>query len=180
MLTATLPSRRSLLDECTASVRAQTIACEHLVGVDLGREGPATIRNRLAAASGADWFLPLDDDDLLDPECAELLLAASGDADVVYPWCRVVDNGPMEPWSPNRLFRPERLLEFNYIPVTALVSAELWRAVGGHPERVDHEDFRMWRRCIAEGARFRCVPEVLFTYRRGFDGSRNQWVAQAA
>lgn len=179
-MTATVPSRRWLLDDCQASVRAQTVSVEHLVGVDEVREGPAVIRNRLAASSHADWFLPLDDDDILDPGCVETLLAHSHDADVVYPWCRVVDAQPMEPWCPNRLFRPEPLLTYNYIPVVALVSSELWRRVGGMPEKVKVEDWRFWRRCVAEGARFRCVPDVLWSYRRGMAGSRNQWAANAA
>ncbi len=153
----------------------------HLVGVDEAREGPAIVRNRLAAASAADWFLPLDDDDVLDRDCVALLVAASGDADVVYPWCRVEDHADgLEPWSPNRLFRPEPLLSFNYIPVTALISADLWRRVGGMPERVTVEDWRFWKRCVAAGARFRCVDEVCWTYRRGLAGSRNQWAAAAA
>lgn len=179
VLTATLPSRKWLLDECVASVRAQTHPCTHLVGVDEAREGPAVTRNRLAAASDADWFLPLDDDDLLDPDCVELLVAASGDADVVYSWCRVEDHAEMQPWTPNRLFRPETLLHYNYIPVVALVRAELWRDVGGMPPG-EVEDWRMWKKCLGAGARFRVVPEVTWTYRRGLAGSRNQWAATAA
>jgi GT2 family glycosyltransferase len=180
VLTATQPHRQSLLDEASASVAAQTVSVTHLVGVDESREGPSAIRNRLAAASDADWFLPLDDDDLLDPDCVEVLLRASADADVVYPWCRVEDHSPkLEPWTPNRLFRPEILLGGNFIPVTALVRAELWREVGGMPDG-KYEDWAFWRRLLAEGARFRCVPEVVWTYRREVAGSRHQWAAAAA
>ena len=142
------------------------------------------MRNRLAGSSNADWYLPLDDDDLLDPDCVEQLLAASGDADVIYPWCRVEDHGEMEPWSPNRLYRPEPLIgeqarPYNYIPVTALIRAELWRHVGGMPQVGHAEDFLFWRKCIGAGARFKCVPEVCWTYRRGLSGSRNLWAAAA-
>lgn len=160
-------------------MEAQTFSCTHLVGVDRDREGPAPIRNRLAASSDADWYLPLDDDDLLDADCVELLLGASADADVVVPWCRVEDHGNLEPWSPNRWFRPETMLHYNFVPCTSMVRAELWREVGGMPNG-DVEDWRMWKRCIAAGARFRVVPEVCWTYRRGLAGSRNQWAATAA
>src|SRR5438445_805557 len=102
VITATLPERASLLEECCASVLAQTVECEHLVGVDEAREGPSVIRNRLAASTDADWLLPLDDDDLLDPTCVERLLAVSDAADVVYPWCRMV--GRTDGWVPNKLF----------------------------------------------------------------------------
>lgn len=181
VLTATLPSRRPLLDECEASVAAQTYTnLEHLVGVDEAREGPATIRNRLAAASPADWFLPLDDDDLLLPDCVAELVAVCEGADVVVPWCDVQDHdAKLDPWTPNRLFRPETMLMYNFVPVTALVRADLWREVGGMPPG-EVEDWRFFKRCLGVGARFRVVPEVLWTYRRGLSGSRNQWAAQAA
>lgn len=181
ILTPTLPERSPLLDECVASVRAQTVTVDHLVGVDRDREGPSVIRNRLAESSDADWFLPLDDDDLLDPDCVERAQCFSADADVVIPWCRVEDHDPrLEPWSPNRLFRPESMLLYNHVPVSALVRAELWRDVGGMPVMGHGEDWAFWKRCLAEGARFRVVPEVLWSYRRGLSGSRNQWAAAAA
>lgn len=181
MLTSTLPERSSLLDECVESVKGQTVPVyQHLIGVDEGREGPSAVRNKLAATSDADWFLPLDDDDLLLPHFLETLEPHLTDADVVYPWCRVEDYGDLEPWSPNRHYRPEPLLHFNYIPVVALVRAELWRVVGGMPQADIGEDWLFWKRCLGAGARFRCVDEVCWLYRRGVAGSRNQWAAQAA
>lgn len=161
-----------MLDECKAAVAAQTIACEHLVGVDTDREGPSAIRNRLAASTDADWLLPLDDDDLLDPGYLKALQPHLDGADVVYPWCRV--EGKPD-WTPNRLYRPETLLRGNAIPVTSLIRRELWEQVGGW-RRVEFEDYDFWRRCLGAGARFRCVPEVLWTYRIMESGtSRNYW-----
>lgn len=159
---------------------AQTAPVDHLVGVDDDREGPTVIRNRLAGSTDADWLLCLDDDDLLDPTFVEVLAPHLAAADVVYPWCRVEDD--LGHWSPNRLYRPEPLVgegqrPYNYIPVTALIRRSLWEQVGGMPNVAHAEDFLFWRRCIGAGARFRCVPEVLWTYRRGLSGSRNQWAA---
>ena len=182
-LTATLPERASLLEECAVSVHVQTTpSWTHNVGVDKDKEGPAVIRNRLAKETDADWLIPLDDDDLIDPDFLEVLSKHLDDADVIYPWCRVEDFIPgLPPWTPNRLFRAESLLRFNFIPVTALISHDLWDAVGGMPEDVNNEDWWMWKRCLAEGARFKCVPEVLFSYRRGYSGaSRNEWQSLAA
>lgn len=176
-----MPKREPLLDQCRAAVAAQTIPCEHLIAVDENREGPAAVRNHLARETDADWLIPLDDDDLIDPLFLETLAPLLGGADVVYPWCRVTDHTPgLPPWTPNRLFRAETLLRFNYIPVTALVRHSLWDQVGGMPEGVATEDWLMWKRCLAEGARFRCVPEIAWTYRRGMAGSRNQWQTTAA
>jgi glycosyltransferase involved in cell wall biosynthesis len=177
VLTPSLPERRSLLEQCRASVAAQTFAVTHLVGVDEAREGPSVIRNRLAAASNTDWLLPLDDDDLIDPDCVETLLAHADGADVVYPWCRVEGST----WSPNRLFRAKTLAKHNYIPVTALVSRDLWETVGGWRVAPHSEDWLFWRDCVAAGARFVCVPEILWTYRIQAAGtSRNDWRKEAA
>ena len=172
VLTPTLPERANLLEECKASVSAQTVPCSHLVGVDEKREGPSDIRNRLAASSHADWFLPLDDDDLLDPDYLELLAPYLDKGDVVYPWCRVEGK---DDWTPNRLFRADPLLSYNFIPVTALVRADLWREVGGMRNE-PFEDFRFWQRCLGVGARFFCLEEVAWTYRI-HPGTRNQWSA---
>jgi glycosyltransferase involved in cell wall biosynthesis len=179
-----LPERQSLLDECRASVAAQTFPVTHLVGVDEAREGPSAIRNRLAAASNTDWLLPLDDDDLLDPDCVEALLAAAyldgitdkeaaaPAADVIYPWCRVEGST----WSPNRLFRAKALAQTNFIPVTALISRAMWEKVGGWRPAPHSEDWIFWRDCLQAGATFTCVPEVLWTYRiRAAGTSRNEW-----
>lgn len=178
VLTPSLPERQSLLDQCRASVAAQTFSVEHLVGVDEAREGPSAIRNRLAAASNTDWLLPLDDDDLMhDPDCVKLLLARSADADVVYPWCHVEGSD----WSPNRLFSAKALAGVNFIPVTALISRRMWEQVGGWRNAPFDEDWIFWRDCLQAGARFVCVPEVLWTYRIHAAGtSRNKWRKEAA
>ena len=174
VITPTIFGRHDLLEACKESVNKQTVPVEHLVAVDRWQRGPAHIRNQLARQAETEWLLPVDDDDLIDPECAETLLWNSRDADIVIPWCRVSDEGEMEPWSPNRLFWPDTLIVHNYVPVTALIRRELWESVGGQPEGVQHEDWRFWKKCLAAGARFRVLPEVLWTYRR-FAGSRNEW-----
>jgi glycosyltransferase involved in cell wall biosynthesis len=165
------------LRQAWASVESQTVPAEHLVSIDEEHEGPAAVRNWLASQADAEWLLPLDDDDLLDGDCIEELLEHSLNADVIYPWCRVEDHEPsLEPWCPNRLFNADALMRFNYIPVTALVRRELWLEVGGMPQAPHSEDWLFWRRCLGAGAVFKCVDEVLWTYRRGIAGSRNLWV----
>lgn len=173
VLTASLPERRLLLEECEASVRAQTVRVEHLVGVDEAREGPQTIRNRLAGSTDAEWLLPLDDDDTLDPDCVERLLSAASAAtagrtretasvDIVYPWCRM--EGRTDGWVPNKLYWAVNLHKQNFIPVTALIRHDLFDMLGGY-RKVPLEDWDLWRRAELHGARFRCVPEVLWSYR---------------
>lgn len=162
VLTASLPERNSLLEECRASVEAQTVKVEHLVGVDEGREGPSMMRNRLAASTSADWLLPLDDDDVLDPTCVERLLEATEGADIVYPWCRMV--GRTDGWVPNKLWTADGLFKMNYIPVTALISHGVFVLLGGY-RQVRMEDWDLWQRAELHDAQFRCLPEVLWSYR---------------
>lgn len=179
-----MPERESLLRECCESVCAQVHTdYVHLVGTDHDGEGPAAVRNRLARdASEASFLVPLDDDDLVDPNFLSTLASHLEGADVIYSWCRVEDFVPGLPaWTPNRLFRAEALLRFNFIPVTACISRDLWDAVGGMDEGVQVEDWLFWKKCLAEGARFRLVPEVLWTYRRGVSSeSRNEWASLVA
>ena len=174
VITPTLPGRARLLDECVSSVAAQTRKTVHLVEKDEGREGPATVRNRLVSLAETEWVLPLDDDDLLDPDCVQLLVDHAGaDVDVVYPWCRVEGKND---WCPNRLYNPDSLLRYNYIPVTALIRKTLHETIGGYRTMETGEDWDYWLRALGAGAVFKCVPEVCWTYRILASGeSRNQW-----
>lgn len=160
VLTPTLPERSRLLHECKQSVAAQTVPAEHLVVTDTQKEGPGVLRNRLAETACGDWLLPLDDDDVLDPPFLEILLPYTHDFDVVYGWCRVegID------WTPNRLFRADTLKRYNFIPVTALIRKSLFQRVGGFMD-TKPEDWDLWKRCLEAGARFKCVDEVVWTYR---------------
>lgn len=160
---------------------AAGLAAWHFRAVDHDRDGPGAVRNKLAARTNADWLLPLDDDDLIDADYLDVMLPHCEDADVVYSWCRVEDHGEgLEPWSPNRLFTPETLLHYNYIPVTALYSHAIWDRVGGMPAAGEVEDHKFHLRLLAAGARYRCVDQQLWTYRRGISGSRNEWVDNVA
>jgi GT2 family glycosyltransferase len=113
-------------------------------------------------SSGSDWLLPLDDDDLLDPDCVEVLLAASADADVVYPFCRV--EGRDDFYIVNKLWCERSLFLQPFIPVTALVRRDFFVMLGGF-RNVEMEDWDLQKRAVLHGARVVCVPEVLWTYR---------------
>lgn len=176
VLTPSLPDREPLLRQAWDSVEAQTVPVEHLVALDEDREGPAVVRNWLATQTTAEFLLPLDDDDLLDPECVQVLVQAASGADIIYPWCRVEDHAPLDPWTPNRLYDADALMRYNYIPCVAMIRRDLWNEVGGMRSVPIAEDWDFWKRCLAAGAIFKCVNEVLWTYRRGLAGSRNLWI----
>lgn len=148
------------MQECLRSVQRPL---EHLVELDEFRSGPAFIINKLSFKAQGEWLLPLGDDDLLDPDFFDVLWPHTSGADVVYGWCRVTGAS----WSPNRLYRQGALARGdNFIPATALIRRSLWEKLGGYDLKVKFEDFDFWKRAEAEGARFVCVPEIVWTYRQ--------------
>lgn len=162
VITASLPTRGAMLAECIASVAAQTQPpIEHLVAVDHARRGSAATRNSLLTASSGLRVAVLDDDDVALPE--HLALLAAVEADIVYSYCEVTGRD----WSPNRPFDPVALRASNYIPVTALIRAELLRDLGGWRSDVSNgwEDWDLWLRALDAGASFACVPVVTWRYR---------------
>lgn len=163
VITPTLPTRTKMLGECIASVEAQTRpAFEHLIAVDIARRGPSATRNTLLAAATGDWIAALDDDDLLLPHYLERLV---GDADIIYGFCEVTGKS----MAVNMEFDAQRLRDRSYIPVTSLIRTDLLRDLGGWREPSEcpsgFEDWDLYRRALDSGARFLCVPEVLWTYR---------------
>jgi glycosyltransferase involved in cell wall biosynthesis len=169
VITPAVPERFEMLRETLDCVEAQTLRpFLHLVGVDHERAGLTEMLNRLAGAaiaSGAEWVIEVDDDDLIDPDHLETLASAADDADVVYTWCRVEGRD----WVPNSHFDADRLMTENFIPSNALVRGSLLQRLDGWRSGVGHEDHDLWRRALVSGARFACVPRITWTYR--FHGS---------
>lgn len=158
----TIAERSALLDECLASIDAQTTpAAGALVGLDRQRLGPASIRNALVAQADTEYVAFLDDDDVIYPTYLERLSPHLADADVVYSWCDTNFGANLA-----KPFDADRLRQYNFVPVTTIVRTELFRQVGGFPTDVAHEDHALWLRLLDIGARFCCVPERLWCYRR--------------
>lgn len=157
VVTPTEAGNEQTLSECSSSVAAQSVPVEHVWEIDDTYIGAGALRDLMISRSNAEWVLPLDDTDRLDPDHLETCLQHSDEADIVYSWCRV-ENGPVY----NRLFNPKALMRFNYIPVTALIRRETWEKAGGFRHN-NHWD--LWLRALSSGARFKCVPEVTWTMR---------------
>jgi len=170
VVTASLPERHEYRAEAIRSVEAQTLQpVAHIVMIDYERAGPAAMLNRMlpaAAATGAEWFAQLADDDLLLPHHLETLVAHATDADIVYPYCEVEGRA----WNPNQSFDPNLLRVLNFIPATTIIRTSLCVELGWRTDaRHGFEDHDFWIRALDAGARFVCVPEVTWTYR--FHGS---------
>lgn len=156
ILTPTIPSRFRLLEECQASVNAQTfIDFEHHILLDETGQGCAVTMNQLAEFARGEWLLPLADDDLLLPGCLEALSGAEGD--IIYAPPLVTGN-------------EDRFWFFQappVIPSCALIRTSLWRELGGYDESLKREEDRdLWVRALDAGAMFTRVDYPCWVYRQ--------------
>jgi glycosyltransferase involved in cell wall biosynthesis len=156
VLTPTIPERAAMLEECEASVNAQTYSdVEHLIGLDEERRGCSWTMNQLAKQVAGEWLLPLADDDLLLPGAVRVLLEHAEAADIVY--------------SPPLIKHPASWHFFQeppFIPSCALIRTSLWRELGGYDEALIREEDRvLWTKALAHGARFVKVEDPQWIYR---------------
>jgi cellulose synthase/poly-beta-1,6-N-acetylglucosamine synthase-like glycosyltransferase len=168
VITPTVCSRTSLLEECKQSVLAQTWKGEifHAIGVDSEKEGAAKTRNRIVRGlePSYDWLVFCDDDDKLLPDHIATLVSASNGADVVYSNCQ--EEGFTKTWN-TREFNYDAVKEANYIPVTVLMRRSMFEKVGGfQSEPYPGEDQHLWLRAALAGARFVYVPQTTWLYRK--------------
>jgi glycosyltransferase involved in cell wall biosynthesis len=142
VVTPSIPPRSKLLAEALTSVSRQTRLPDAIsVAIDHQHEGAAATRNRALAPVDTDWVAFLDDDDLLEPQHIEHLLAHADrtGADLVYPWFTV--EGGRDPLGmEGRPFDPAAIRKANYVPITYLVRTELIKGIGGFPGPGWHDD----------------------------------------
>jgi glycosyltransferase involved in cell wall biosynthesis len=186
------------LPDALASVKAQTHPGVECVIVDDGSTQPATIaaldaareegwrvlrqenaglaeaRNAGVRATDAEFFVPLDADDRLDPRFIEQLLPPLlADAGLGFSYGRVTLFG-----AENRVWEcpkydPRRLLTENLSCATAVVRREAFDEAGGYAADMTFgfEDWDFWIALLALGWHGRMTPEPLFFYRRHAGGS---------
>jgi len=162
VVTASTPMRTRLLGEAIMSVRAQRLLpSEHLISVDLHQRGGWWTKNSLIRRVSTEWVQLLDDDDLLHPHHLERLMAeASPDVDIIYSYA---DGANYTGWY-NKPFDPESLLKDNNVSHNALVRKSVFNKVGMF-KQVFGYDWLFWVEAYRAGAKFKCVPEVTWTYR---------------
>ncbi len=114
--------------------------------------------------------------------------SANPDAAVIGSYVRTIDaEGNQSPRMDTERFYnterdlsdPEQWVFQNPLPGGALVRRETLEAVGGYGETVDPVvDWDLWARCLATGANFVVVPEVLYEWRlhgNNITGSDPSW-----
>lgn len=125
-ITPVSPDHVQYLPACVATVKEQTIPCQHLIMHDPERRGPAVIRNRLLGQATTDYVTFLDADDWVEPDFAEKMLAAIRRATYVFSdWWQDGEHkqAPERPWCGG-----------TFHLVTAVVPRTLAIQIGGFDE----------------------------------------------
>ncbi len=131
-------------------------------------QGLAASRNAGIAASDAEYVLPLDADDLIDPGFVEDLvrvLEARPDVSIAYGSLRYF--GEIEEQHTPSGYDFARICHGNLFPCTALFRRRAWEEVGGYDQAFTaYEDWDFWLSCGEYGHLGALVPRPVFYYRR--------------
>jgi glycosyltransferase involved in cell wall biosynthesis len=136
-------------------------------------QGPGAARNTGFRAARADFVLPLDCDDTLEPnhleETVAALRAAPADVGFVFTHLRAV--GAIQRIFPRKFNRFEILFS-NKLPSCILMRKSVWETLGGYDEsmRDGYEDWDFNIRMAAAGYRAIEIPKALYVYRVSDEG----------
>lgn len=159
------PRARRAMD----SLDAQTRRPDDYIWVD--DESLQSARNRGAELMGDnDWLIFLDADDELDPRYIERMLD-----NPVGDICRPATIGVYEDGTTDDapVMIPWRDLKTaNCIVIGAMVRSKLFFEVGGFDDYPMLEDWALWRKCVAAGAKVSDVPTAVYRIHVR-SGSRN-------
>lgn len=178
------------LAETIDSALAQTVLCEVIVvddgSTDLTRQvlidyedkvkvirqtnrGLPAARNTAIMNATSEWFLPLDSDDILEPNCVERILKVVKDvpeADVVAPSFKTFGTTSQDVMLS---MRPslEDFKSGNRLGYLAAIKRSVLLEVGGYSPKMiwGYEDMALWVNLLSRGKTIVTVPEYLWRYR---------------
>jgi glycosyltransferase involved in cell wall biosynthesis len=161
----------------------RTVSDDRIVYVRQTNQGPAAARNAGIERAAGEYVCLLDSDDLWLPDYLETMgaaLAADTGAGLAYTDAWRLDdvtrrvlrrtsmNGSRPPRQPpaQREALLAALLERNFVYNSATVHRRVLEDVGGFKTFTRSEDYELWLRIAASGARFVNAGKVLAVYRR--------------
>lgn len=139
----------------------------HIVVLRQANAGLPAARNAGFARASADFILPLDCDDAIEPsflaEVVPLLAGATDEFAFVFSYMRVT--GVLEGILPRHFDRFDQLF-LNRLPYCLLIRKSAWAAVGGYDEtmREGYEDWEFNIRLTLAGYRGIEISRPLFVY----------------
>ena len=191
MISIIIPSfnQAQYLPDAIESAINQTVPCEVLViddgstdnSLEIARsyepkvkvisqvnKGLSSARNTGLMNSNGEFFLPLDADDILAPDCVEKMLRKfkQTGADIVAPSMRCFGRAE----EVIILIPQPKIEDFktgNRIPYCSAIRKDLLLQCGGYSPKMifGYEDLAIWFDLLNRGAIIETIPEPLFFYR---------------
>lgn len=154
------PETLNILAELEASGEVRIVHQEN--------RGLSAARNTGIKAVQAEYFVPLDADNRLQPTLlSEGLKALQQNPEAAFAYTDCQEFGESRRYRTVGPFDPLRLLEGNYIDACALIRRLAWEEAGGYDEnmRLGHEDWELWLNFLSLGKKGIYVPVHGFDYR---------------
>lgn len=179
----TIPPRHATLTRAVMSVaNSDRLPSAIIIEVDHDREGATITRQRALEKVTTEWYLPLDDDDMLKPDGLSRLIQIQLDtnADYVYGHYDVI--GGHDP-RPENLGAPFDPLNPVQTTIVALARTDTTLQLGGYlateaedltsPDRlVAGEDWRLTQRYIDANLNIVHCPHKVFDWFHWHDGKQ--------
>ena len=128
--------------------------------------GPSKARNNGIKNSNGDYILPLDSDDMIDPNYIQTCVNVIRKNKNISPvYCDTNHIGQMSGIENRPEWSKERLIKGPFIVNCSMFSRESFDKCGGYDEQMmGWEDYDLWVRMMNEGFVGKRIPKPLFTY----------------
>lgn len=128
--------------------------------------GLGLARNTAVDLSDTLYFMALDADNRLRPECCTACFDAIHRSSAAFAYPIIQQFGDAEHVMGNRSYHPADFIPANGIDAMAMISKEVWSLVGGYSHsRLGWQDYDFWCRVVGRGLHGVHVARVLADYR---------------
>lgn len=137
--------------------------------INQANSGLVAARNNGITQARGKYICCIDADDTIEPTYLEKsieLLESRTDIGFVYSWVQLFgDDNKI--WETEDFILP-KLMQYNYIPVSAVFRKKHWKKVGGYNPNMKfgYEDWDFWLSISELGIRGYLIPETLFNHRK--------------